>query len=186
MPRFRAEKAKIFGLFMVLCLLCTHASANPPSTKAFVGLGPLFSSNAVGYFNAGADYGLANFGDFSISAGPWLGLLFAKGIFGGDIDGMLKGYYHFQLPHQLSLGISAKFPVGLALLGFTPAFANSMHFAVGFNIGFLPGVEFHFHKNFGIFAEIGFFHHSYFPTADYLKAFHEPRGLFSAGALFKF
>lgn len=185
MSAFRTLKMHVLVGYLAIGLLSGTASADTGTSKAFVGIGPLFSSSALGYLSGGADFRVARWGDFSLSAGPMIGLFFGSGIIGGDLDGMLKGYYHFQLSSKLSLGITAKLPVGLTLAGVSSlGFGN--HFYPGFNIGLIPGVEFYFHQKFGVYGEIGFLHHSLFPKAQYLVSSHISKGIFSLGAILKF
>lgn len=180
----RSITMSLVSLLLMISLISGNAFA-VNNMKSFLGLGPIFSTGAAGYVSSGLEFPIERWGDFTLSAGPWVGFYFSRGSIGSDLDGMLKGYYHIQLNHKYSLGITAKLPVGLTLGGVdVPGFGY--HFQPGFNIGLIPGVEFFFHRSFGVYAELGFFHHSFFPTAKYLTNNHHPMGIFLAGAVYKF
>lgn len=182
---FRTFKTSIVAFFLMFSIFSASSSASPGTSKAFVGMGPLFSQGALGYLSGGADFHLARWENFSLSAGPWLGMFFSGHVIGTDLDGMLKAYYHIQFNGKFSLNVGAKLPLGLTLSSVsTPGLGS--HFHPGFNIGLIPGVEFFFHHFIGIYAEMGFFHHSLFPPANNIASSHLPMGLFSVGAVFKF
>jgi hypothetical protein len=149
------------------------------NSKAFVGLGPVFTNLPVGYAQFGGDTLIKNINKFEISAGPMVGLGFARGYFSADLDGYLKVLYDAKINDDYSIGLYARLPVGLTLAKL------GTFFALGFNVGLVPGAEFFFNRHWGIYAELGFFHHSLFPVKHGL-GFHAPAGTFSFGASYKF
>lgn len=168
-----------------LSLFSALSNASPAYPRdAFLGGGFTFGSHLfLGQVQSGLGFSILQKNKFSLQLGPLLGANFGKAGFFLDIDAFARASYRFNL-NESPYFITAygKVPLGYSLYATGGGIAFVHH---GMNFGIVPGAQFNFHQQVGVFAELGFFHRVLFPGYG-TKALQIPAGVFLLGASYQF